>query len=177
MITIRATELPPNALLKRYCVEGSYTDCFVLTAGGIISQASFVEAFYCSRVFKVERTLLTWLALRPANDCDARSLAEGTTETFSAWKVEEQTTAQLLLADLTGRTRSWLMAAPADPEGETDIHPPSRTNLYFGSAVLGARRGPAGKSQLGVSFHALLGFHKAYSRALLHSAFSRVTRS
>ena len=41
------------------------------------------------------------------------------------------------------------------------------TRLYFGSAVV----------RLDLLFNALLGFHKLYSRLLLHAAHSRLTRS
>jgi hypothetical protein len=56
----------------------------------------------------------------------------------------------------------------AAPISEADS---PRTRLYFGSGV--APRGGAGK-RMGFAFHALLGFHKLYSRLLLTAARSRI---
>lgn len=76
------------------------------------------------------------------------------------------------MCDFQGRTRSWLMVAPA--EGGSA----GSTRLYFGSAVVPARAPRAGTEtpDLGWTFRLLLGFHKLYSRALLFSAKSRLMR-
>ncbi len=169
MTTIQSCDIPPNALLRRYKDATGFADCYVTEVPRLVSQAAFVEAFYTSTLFKVERTLLKYLASRPATDADARRLAVGEATTFSAWRVESQTASELLLADFTGRTRSWLMASPA---GE-----PSRaagTLLYFGSAVVPRSGGPGRKPRLGFAFHALLGFHRLYSRLLLRAASNRL---
>jgi hypothetical protein len=71
------------------------------------------------------------LAFRPATDADAKQLAHGKVTGFSAWRVEGQSPLELLLADFTGRTRSWLMAEPVAAPDQ-----PPRTKLYFGSAVV-----------------------------------------
>ena len=78
---------------------------------------------------------------------------------------------QLLMCDIGGRTRSWLMVAPSDV--------PRHTRLYFGSAVVPVVNQATGKSSMGFGFTALLGFHKLYSRALLGAAATRLawTRS
>jgi hypothetical protein len=73
----------------------------------------------------------------------------------------------LLLADFTGATRSWLMS---------EVVPAGGTRLWFGSAVVPRRHGPGGQPQFGAGFHALLGFHRAYSRALLAAAGRRLSR-
>ena len=120
-----------------------------------------MEAFYTTALLKGERALLA-LAGLPSSDDEARQLAEGTRDAFAAWRVEGREANQLLLR--AGRTRSWLMAAPENGA--------SATRLYFGSAVVG-RPGKEGKPELGFVFHALLGFHRIYSRALLHAASRR----
>ena len=51
------------------------------------------------------------------------------------------------------------------------------TRLFFGSAVVARPGGKSGKPELGLGFHALLGFHKLYSQALLRAAVSRLQRS
>ena len=50
----------------------------------------------------------------------------------------------------------------------------SRTHLYFGSAVVPKTNAKTGTREMGFAFHALLGFHRAYSRALLRAARSRL---
>ena len=71
-----------------------------------------MEAFYTTAVFRVERLVLRWVLSKPSSDRDARLLAEGARETFAVWQVEARDADQLLLADVTGRTKSWLMSAP-----------------------------------------------------------------
>ena len=138
-----------------------------------VSQSTFVEAFYTTPLFKLERILLAWFARKPASDAHARQLASGLRETFDAWRMVKQDEEQLLLADLTGRTKSWLMSeAIATTAANTGAR------LYFGSAVLPVRRTDRGTDRgtdagLGIAFHALLGFHRLYSRLLLRAAGSR----
>ncbi len=106
MPSVAIAELPPVAFLQTYKQSQSFTDCYVIKVSGHITQASFVEAFYTSSLFKIERTLLHYLAKRPATNQDAAKLASGGATHFSAWRVEAQDHDQLLLADFTGRTRS-----------------------------------------------------------------------
>src|SRR5690606_27974393 len=99
-----------------------------------VSQAAYVHAFYTTPLFRAERLVLQWLASRPSTDLQARQLASGATEDFAAWCVEARTERQLLLRDVTGRTRSWLMAAPRG--GNDDGDGRGGTRLYFGSAIV-----------------------------------------
>lgn len=165
MTTVRACEIPSNSLLRKYQYGIGFADCYAIDVRGHVSQAAYVEAFYTTPLFKIERTLLTHLASRPASDADARQLANGLVNRFSAWRVEDQSPSELLLADFTGRTRSWLMAAPVD-----ELVQGSGTRLYFGSAVVPRTRDGSGKGDLGWPFKALLGFHELYSRLLLRAA-------
>ena len=108
---IRPCELPPAALLGRYAGSGGHADCYVTEVPGTVSHARYVEAFYTTGIFKIERLILRLLAARPSTDVEARQLAEGARASFAAWTVEARAADQLLLADFTGRTRSWLMVA------------------------------------------------------------------
>ncbi|HYE85359.1 MAG TPA: hypothetical protein VEA16_03315 [Vicinamibacterales bacterium] len=164
---IQACELPDDAFLRRYLQEGGYADCFAIELPIAASQAEYVEAFYTTSVFKLERWLLAKLVARPSTDAQAGDLAAGKRDAFAAWTVEDRRDDQLLLRDLAGRTRSWLMSMPAADR--------SATRLYFGSAVVPVvdRRGVA---RLGWMFRALLGFHRLYSRILLRAAVSRLMR-
>lgn len=169
MASIQPCEVPQASLLRRYKDGDGFADCYVTEVPGAVSQAAFIEAFYTSALFKVERTLLSYLASRPASNADATQLAAGRAAKFSAWRVEGQTASELLLADVTGRTRSWLMATPVDrPAGAAG------TLLYFGSAVVPPSRAGGRKPGMGWLFHALLGLHRLYSRLLLRAASRRV---
>lgn len=133
-----------------------------------MSQARYIEAFYTTAVFRLERLILDWVVSKPSSDEEARRLAHGEADRFAAWSVEARAPDQLLLCDYQHRTRSWLMSA-RNVSGDG-------TRLYFGSAVV-ARSGGSGGSKLGFPFDALLGFHQLYSRVLLRSARSRLLAS
>lgn len=166
MNQIRACPLPPEALLTRYSGPAGYADCFTTELQRPVSHAEFVEAFYTGGVFKVERLLLRLLLSMPSTDAQARQLAAGERENFAAWRVEDRATNQLLMCDLGGRTRSWLMVSSTGSG--------LATRLYFGSAVVPSERRSGGEQTMGFLFKALLGFHKIYSRVLLSSARSRL---
>lgn len=161
-------ELPPHALLARYRLQGAYADCYVATVPGRIAQADYVAAFYTTRLFKLERLLLGWLARRPATDAQAIQLSLGQTERFSAWHVEARAADQLLMRDFMGRTRSWLMSTV------DETATPVCTRLYFGSAVVPKVARGTGQASFGLTFHALKGFHHLYSKALLGAARARL---
>jgi hypothetical protein len=172
MSAVLPCEVPLGALLRRYKDGAGYADCYVVEVPGTVTQEEYVAAFYTSPLFKVERAILKHLASRPATDADVRSLAAGDLRKFSAWTVESQSPTELLLADFTGRTRSWLKAEAAKGPSES----PS-TLLYFGSAVVPRTRREVPVPSMGWLFHALLGFHRLYSRMLLSAASKRVGRA
>jgi hypothetical protein len=166
LTSIHPGPLPAGALLDPYVRSGAYTDCYVVASPRAVTHAEFVEAFYTTWVFKIERWLLARLIARPSTDAQAAQLAQGGLGSFAAWTVEARAPNQILLA--AGRTRSWLMVAPpAGPDGAPAM-------LYFGSAVV-PRRGADGQpAGMGWGFQALTGFHKAYSRVLLGAARQRL---
>ena len=165
--SIQKHALPPDALLRKYVHEGAYTDCFATQVHRQVSLAEYVEAFYTTGVFKLERWILAWSVGKPSSDADARGLALGELGAFSAWSVEGRESDQLLMCDFIERTRSWLMVAPL-PGG-------AGTRLYFGSAVVPVRD-RSGALQLGSAYASLMGFHELYSRILLRAASSRLER-
>ena len=167
MSTILSCALPHGALLSAYRDRGAYTDCYATEVAWAVSRAEYVEAFYTTALFKLERRILGWFAAAPSSDEEVRRLASGALDAFAAWRVEAQTSEQLLLRDTSGRTRSWLMVEPIGGLG-----PSGSTRLYFGSAVVPVAG--AGTASPGIAFRALLGFHKVYSRLLLHAAGSRL---
>jgi hypothetical protein len=171
MVTIFRSELPPHALLGRYTAAGAFTDCYHLDWPDAVDFSDYVAAFYTSSLFKVERALIARLLGKPAGDQDALRLAREGAAGFSAWEVEARGPGQLLLRDLHGRTRSWLMLAPSNDMA-------GGVRLYFGSAVLPKRGWSAEKAAqkpaFGLLFHLLSGFHHWYSKALLRSACARL---
>lgn len=170
MPTIRPCPLPEGALLDRYRRTGAYTDCYRAAIARRVSLPAFIEAFYTGPLFKTERLILAVLLSKPSSDDQVRRLAAAETDRFSAWRVESRTADQVLLSDVFGHTRSWLMCA-GDPEGSAATH------VYFGSAVVPRIDPASGRSSFGVAFHLLGGFHRLYSRALLRQAVSRLTRN
>ena len=168
MPRIHSCKLPSDALLSRYRESGAYTDCYCADVQGVVSHAEYVEAFYSTWLFKVERQLLEWLVSKPSTDAQATALAAGRIDAFAAWNVEARSAAQLLLTDFQGRTRSWLMSAAVDVSGVPG------TRLYFGSAVVPLVSRNTGRARMGTAFRVLLGFHKLYSRMLLGAARARL---
>ena len=158
---IKSNPAPDEALHAKYGRAGAYFDCFTTVIPGRVSHSQFVEAFYTSRVFKLERLILKWLVDKPSTDAEAKELAAGARDRFAAWIVEERSTDQLLMCDYLSQTRSWLMVAAC----ERDRLPATR--LHFGSVVVSVRRFP---------FNVLLGFHRLYSRVLLNSARARLAK-
>jgi hypothetical protein len=167
MSAIQPCNLPAGALLCRYEAAGAYTDCYATDVERRVSIAQFVEAFYTTAIFKAERLVLRLLIARPSSDAEARQLALGERDTFAAWSVEARASDQLLLADLRGRTRSWLMVTASGNRARES------TRLFFGSAVVPANGAGAGRKSAGNS-SPLLALHKLYSRILLQAARSRL---
>jgi len=168
MSKIVACEIPQVSLLGQYQREGVYTDCYVTEIPHAVSQADYIECFYTTRLFKLERLLLSWFVNRPSADSDAHDLAYGVNDKFAAWHVERRTADQLLLCDFQGRTRSWLMCVPDEYS--------HATRLYFGSAVVPVVDSHTGEERMGLLFRLLLGFHKLYSHMLLRWAAAKLQR-
>lgn len=168
MFSIEKCAVPASALLAKYSLDGSHTDCYVTEIPGRISLAEFVFAFYTTFLFKLERLILKWLVSKPSTDSQARQLADHVNEKFAAWHVEGRSETEILMCDFRKRTRSWLMVSPVDSASGP------RMRLYFGSAVIPIHNSKTGKLSLGFGFRMLLGFHQIYSMLLLYSAKSSI---
>lgn len=160
-------ELPPDALSRKDRERGAYTDCYTTDVDRQVSHAQYIEAFYTSWAFRLERLVLQWLVSKPSTDDEARRLARGELDAFAAWTVEQRAPDQVLLADFMGKTKSWLMVAPLGDGG---------TRLYFGSVVNPVPH-RTGRPAIGRRSGAMLYFHKLYSRVLLAAAAAKLTRS
>ncbi|MEO6277638.1 hypothetical protein [Roseateles sp.] len=160
------TPLPPGSLLARLAAERSaFADAYTLPFPRTVGLAEFVEAFYTTRLFKVERALLALFG-KPSSDALARAVARGEAQRIAIWTVQAREGDELLMHEDSGATRSWFKAEAGEGGG---------TTLWFGSAVVPRRRSVGGEAQMGRVFHALLGFHRWYSRALLKAAARRLS--
>jgi hypothetical protein len=168
LFSIRRCDPPAKALHRQYMTDGAYVDCYTTVVRGAITHARFVEAFYTTFLFKLERLILFLVLAKTSTDQDAQALAVGKLNAFAAWTVESRAENQLLLCDFQSRSRSWLMIAQEDWEGDVVTH------LYFGSVVVPQLNRKTGTLGLGFVFKALLMFHKVYSRALLAAARFRI---
>ena len=164
-----AQPLPDHALLTRYRDAQAYTDCFAIDIPATVTLAQYIEAFYTSPLFKLERVVLATLVARPSNDAQARRLAKGEITKFAAWTQQARTDNQILMLDFMKKTCSWLMIEPLADSG-----PAGGTRLWFGTAVVPERISADGRVRLGLGFHALLWAHKLYSAALLRAAAQRL---
>ena len=151
---------PKGTLIDQYAErEGHYTDCFETPVSMPVALADFIFAFYTQPLFRAERLVLRIAARQTSTDAEVRALADGRAQDFAVWQAEARNETELLMADRSGRTLSWLMV--------TD------TALRFGSVVVPVRT-KSGKLTLGPVFHSLLKAHVVYSRALLAGAARRV---
>ena len=167
MGSVAACEIPEGALLAAYRGAGGHADAYATQVDDTIALEAYVRAFYTTWLFKLERAILT-LASHPSSDAEAARLAAGALDRFAAWTVEGRRESEILLRDVTGRTRSWLKVEPMD-DG-------AGTRLYFGSAVVPRARPGDERPTLRLPFALLLDFHRAYSVALLHAARARLVR-
>ena len=76
--------LPGNALLQKYARSGAYTDCFHTDILDNVSLTDYVEAFYTTWLFKLERVILKVLVKKPSTDEQAKQLVAGEIDRFAA---------------------------------------------------------------------------------------------
>lgn len=164
------SELPSNALSATYKTQGAFVDCYYSEVAKDISLDEYIQAFYTTPLFKLERSFLSLATFEGASDHDALSLSLGKSDRYSIWTVEGREANQIMMRDFTGNTRSWLMVQKASG-GKTG------TRLYFGSVVVPKGRTESGQASFGGLFHLLGKFHQIYSKALLTAAYKRLLNS
>lgn len=163
MIKVVAVPPPEQSLIAAYArVPGHYADAYRADAPRDTGLPDFITAFYTTPLFRAERTVLS-LAGLSSRDADVARLAAGTGEEFAAWRVEARRADEVLLVDVSGRTRSWLAVERTE----------TAARLWFGSVVVPAGGGE-GPERLGPAFTLLLGAHRVYSRGLLAAAARRL---
>jgi hypothetical protein len=161
---VDGSEFPPGSFLLQCRQAGCYIDCYRVAIDREVDLSEFIVAFYNTRLFRLERFILKWAISRPSTNRELQLLADSAIKRFAAWEVEARAPDQILLADFSGATKSWLMTEPVTGGAA------SASRLYFGSAIVPTRNLDNEKPQMGKTFSILLPFHKIYSRALLSSA-------
>ncbi|MEH6450534.1 MAG: hypothetical protein V7765_17820 [Oleispira sp.] len=169
MPKVIATELPSDALSTSYQEQGAFVDCYYMDIAKDISLEQYIQAFYTTTLFKLERSLLSLATFKRTKDVEAVELSLGKSDQYSIWTVEGRESNQIMLRDFTGNTRSWLMVQKPN---ENQMG----TRLYFGSVVVPKSVSKNGQGSFGVLFHLLDKFHEVYSRALLNAAYRKLLR-
>lgn len=158
---VRRIDVPAHTLIADFAAEiGGFADCFITQVPRNIPLATYVEAFYTTPLFLMERALLR-LAGHPSTDADARAVATGTSDLFAIWHNPIRRDGELVMQQTSGATASWFMVRPTE----------DGTELYFGSVVRPSNRET---KKMPLAFHLLSGVHTLYSYALLASAARRV---
>ena len=121
-------------------------------------------------MFKVERTILSIATFRLALDNEAVELSLGESESYSIWTVENRLTNQIILRDITKKTRSWLMVQ------NSRANEANTTRLFFGSVVIPKEASENEQATFGFLFHVFGRFHQLYSKALLNAAYNKLLR-
>ncbi len=161
MMRVAAVPVPHDALLARYDAQaGHFTDAFRADVTRSVDLSAFVEAFYTTPLFRMERAVLRIGGYR-STDADAANLSIGSGSAFAVWTVEDRTATELLLTDATGATRSWFQV---ETKGQG-------THLWFGSAVI------AQDGRIPTLAKGLMPVHTLYSRLLLAAAVRRLGRN
>jgi hypothetical protein len=142
MHVLDKSEYPSASFLWQCHQAGSYTDCYRVEIERTVTLAEFIQAFYSTGLFQLERKILKWAVARPSTDQELNLLADSRIATFAAWAVDARSVDQILLTDFTAKTRSWLMT-------ETITNASTRaTYLYFGSVIVPARKLDCGKPEM-----------------------------
>src|SRR5689334_21268853 len=104
---LQDTTPPQGSLLARLAqARNAFADAYTLHLPRTVSLAQFVEAFYTTRLFKLERWLIARTG-RPSTDADVHAVAEGEDRRMAAWTVEAREGDELLMHEDSGVTRSW----------------------------------------------------------------------
>lgn len=163
---VAAADLPAESIAADYVEQGRYVDCFAVSMTDRIEFPQYLEAFYTSKVFKLERLILAAFVRRPSTDQQACQLAAGELQQFAAWSQEARTENQIIMCDYQQLTRSWLMA-----KSEAGI-----TTLFFGTIIVPKGKAAAEGKQMGLLFRVTLWAHLLYSKILLRSAIANLRR-
>jgi hypothetical protein len=164
MTRIRKVDVPGGSLLAAYAgAEETYVDCYAACVPQPVSLHRLVTALFGSWAFLPEKLILSGILRQRIDIEEAEDMARGRRDHFAVWEVEARSEGELLLCDMTERTRTWFCVS-AEGTGTQ-----GGTALFFGSAVV---PGPDG-TQSSV-FKGLTPLHKVYARLLLRGALGNL---
>ncbi|MDP5253806.1 MULTISPECIES: hypothetical protein [unclassified Vibrio] len=158
--------VPDASLLGKYKQRNAFTDCYSTVVTIPVTLPEFIDAFYTTWWFKLERWLLALFCRQSSTDKQVSQLARAQTSDMSVWRVESRTETEILLS--AWHTRSWLCVQSE----QTSSHVVISTNLLFGSAVIPSRS----NGQFALLFHLLGGVHRWYAKCLLAAAAKQLRR-
>ena len=161
--SIKETDFPSGALLLDHDenMQPAMADCFSLTLNKNVTIASFLAAFYTSKIFKIERKILAFALQKPSTDEQAIALSKSQRDTFAIWTQAYRDNEQIVLSDFKGSTKSWLMVKQITS---------SETQIFFGTAVMPTVKKDGSLGEPSKLFVILGSFHRLYSKLLLWSA-------
>jgi len=161
--------IPTHSFMQPFTeIEGCSADAFKSSVEFPVALEEFIQAFFGSTAFQMERTLLKIMGKPYVSPADIKALAAGQQAQFAIWQVKERSDHEIMLKVGDGPIRSWLMVLPEQN---------GKTSLYFGSAVLPQGKTKNGTPQIGFLFRTLIGFHNFYSRLLLNSAIKKLIQT
>jgi hypothetical protein len=161
---------PPDSLLTKRVKESTLlveADCYSLEIDGKVSLEEFVEAFFTSQVFQVERMVLPVAS----TDEQARQFARGTTADFATWRAVGRTEGEFLTIwgdgspETTEIPKSGTQGATwfrVEPAGTADA---PRTRISLGSSIVGTPN-PLTSFVMGIATP----LHGVYSQTLVQCA-------
>ena len=163
MVQIAQKDVPSGSLIAQFGADPDYyADAFTARARPGIDLREFLAVFYRTLPIRAERQVLR-LAGHGSNDEDVTRLTNDDADRFAMWSVESRRADEILLSDLSGRTKSWLKVEPVE----------GATQLWFGSILVPFQQKNGGFGIGGLAT-ALIGPHRFYSRVLLRSAAKRL---
>ena len=74
---MKKAHFPNLRCCRKYARSGAYTDCFHTDILDNVSLPQFVEAFYTTWLFKLERFILQLLVKKPSTDAEAKTGGPG----------------------------------------------------------------------------------------------------
>ena len=166
MENVIEAQRPEHSLITEQSkMSGYVTDCFSIEISRAVKLSDFIEAFYKTPLFRLERVVLSLAPKGRMRDADVTALSKGLTDRIFIWEVETRHDAQILLS--AGGTKSWLMVQPIE----------DGTRLYFGSVLVPAPSKVKDEApKVGWLIDSLMGAHLLYSRLLLQAAARRLMR-
>ena len=108
LVNVVSVPLREHSLIAGQSLHERYvTNCFRNEIPKTVDLSDFIDAFYKTPLFRLERLVLSLATTGRMRDVDITALSKGQVDRISVWQVETRLDAQILLS--AGGTKSWLM--------------------------------------------------------------------